>query len=137
MLTNLLSEKECLDFKGNIEGNKIFNGEADVIVCDGFAGNVVLKTTEGMVESLLDLGKFASNRNLLWKTGLYLLSGGIKKIKPLLDYSEYGGAPILGFQEVVIKAHGRSNMKAYYNAINIAVESYKHQLSEKISKELE
>ena len=132
-----MSEHTALNFRGNIEGNKIFNGEADVVVCDGFAGNVVLKTTEGMVESLLELGKFAANKNILYKAGLYLLSGGIQKIKPLLDYSEYGGAPILGFQEVVIKAHGRSNVKAFYNAIHIAIDSYKHKLSEKIANELE
>jgi glycerol-3-phosphate acyltransferase PlsX len=132
-----LSENDALNFRGNIEGNKIFDGEADVVVCDGFAGNVVLKTTEGMVESMMELGKFAADKNILWKTGLFLLSGGIKKIEPLLDYSEYGGAPILGFQEVVIKAHGRSNMKAFYNAIHIAFESFKHNLSEKISQELE
>lgn len=131
-----LSDCKNLNFKGNIEGNKIFNGEADVVVCDGFAGNIVLKTTEGMVESMLELGRFAAEKNILWKTGLFMLNGGIQKIKPLLDYSEYGGAPILGFQEIVVKAHGRSNVKAFYNAIHIAVESYKNKLSEKISNEL-
>ncbi len=131
-----LSENTNINFKGNIEGNKIFNGEADVIVCDGFAGNVVLKTTEGMVETMLDLGRFAANKNVLWKIGLFLLSGGIQKIKHLIDYSEYGGAPILGFQKIVVKAHGRSNIKAFYNAIHIAIESYKNNLSEKITEEL-
>lgn len=131
-----MSEHSSLNFCGNIEGNKIFNGEADVLVCDGFAGNVVLKTTEGMVEAMLDLGKFAADKNLFWKIGLYLLNGGIQKIKPLLDYSEYGGAPILGFQEVVVKAHGRSDIKAFYNAIRIARDSFRDKLSEKISKEL-
>jgi len=131
-----LAECKNLNFCGNIEGNKIFNGEADVIVCDGFAGNIALKNTEGMVESLLELGRFAANKNILWKAGLFLLNSGIQKIKPLLDYSEYGGAPILGFKEIIVKAHGRSNKKAFYNAIQIAVESYQKNLSGKISEEL-
>ena len=131
-----LSDCKNLNFLGNIEGNKIFNGEADVIVCDGFAGNIVLKNTEGIVESLLELGSFAANKNILWKAGLFLLNSGIQKIKPLLDYSEYGGAPLLGFKEIVVKAHGRSNKKAFYNAIQIATESYKKNLSGKIAEEL-
>ncbi len=132
----LLSTNEILKFCGNIEGNKIFNGEADVIVSNGFAGNVVLKTTEGMVESLLELGKIAADTNLLWKAGLFLLNSGIQKIRPLLDYSEYGGAPILGFREVVVKAHGRSNVKAFYNAILLAAQLYQKQLAQKIYNEL-
>ena len=131
-----LSDYQPLNFRGNIEGNKIFNGEADVIVSDGFAGNVVLKTTEGMVESLLEIGRFAAQKNVLWKAGLSLLNGGIQKIKPLLDYSEYGGAPLLGFEKIVVKAHGRSNVKAFFNALKIAKKSYDNQLSEKISVEL-
>ncbi len=131
-----LSDYPHLEFRGNIEGNKIFNGEADVIVTDGFAGNVVLKTTEGMVESLLEIGRFAARKNFFWKAGLYLLNSGIQKIKPLLDYSEYGGAPLLGFEKIVVKAHGRSNVKAFFNAIKIAKKSYENQLSKKISEEL-
>lgn len=131
-----LSDCKTLNFLGNIEGNKIFNGVADVIVCDGFAGNIFLKNTEGIIESLMDLGKFAARRNFFWKIGLYLLNSGIQKIKPLLDYSEYGGAPLLGFQKIVIKAHGRSNKKAFYNALQMALESYRKNLCGKISEEL-
>ena len=131
-----LSENQQLYFRGNMEGNNIFNGEADVIVCDGFAGNVVLKTTEGMVESMLKLGKYAADKNILWKAGMFLLNSGIKKIIPLLDYSEYGGAPILGFGKVVIKAHGRSNVNAFYNAIRIAEASCRNELPNKIADEI-
>jgi glycerol-3-phosphate acyltransferase PlsX len=132
-----LQSQKHLKFRGNIESNKIFTGQADVIVCDGFTGNVILKTIEGMVESVLDLGRHASQERFLWKAGLFLLSGGIKKIRPLLDYSEYGGAPILGFKKILIKAHGRSDAKAFANAINIAIESHKKELIKKITKELD
>ena len=81
-------------------------------MCEGFVGNVVLKMAEGMSEVMAGLGKWAFKERFLWRLGLVLLSSGLKQLKSVTDYSEYGGAPLLGFDRLVIKAHGRSQCGA-------------------------
>jgi len=119
------SESE-LNFIGNVEGKEVPKGEVDVVVTEGFVGNIVLKLLEGIGEVAKEMGKYAFKKKLIWKVGLTLLAKGVKKIKEKTDYSEYGGAPILGFNKLVIKAHGRSNAKAIMNAVKVAVRSVEH-----------
>jgi glycerol-3-phosphate acyltransferase PlsX len=128
----LLSKAEELNFIGNIEGKDIPKGIADVVVTEGFIGNVVLKMLEGIAEVVKDTGKYAFKKKLTWKIALALLSPGIRKLRRRTDYSEYGGAPILGFKKLAIKAHGRSNAKAIANAIRVAADSSRQNLCARI-----
>ena len=128
----LLKMAEGLNFIGNIEGKDIPKGEADVVVTEGFIGNVVLKMLEGVAEVVKETGKYAFKKKLTWKLAMALLAPGIKKLRRRTDYTEYGGAPILGFRKLAIKAHGRSNAKAISTAIRVAAESSKHNLCAKI-----
>lgn len=115
----LLSKNKNLNFTGNIEPRYIPNGDADVVICDGFTGNVILKLTEG-------LGKmFASNLKTIFGGAIGSVAGAlvlpkIKAFKNKMDYTEYGGAPLMGTAKPVIKAHGSSNAKAFKNAIRQA-----------------
>ncbi len=124
-----LQDAEGLNFVGNVEGKDIPKGAADVIVTEGFVGNVVLKMMEGVSDVLRQTGKYALKKKLQWKLGLALLSSGVKRLKKKTDYSEYGGAPILGFEKLVIKAHGRSNAKAIGNAIRVAKKAVAQNVS--------
>ncbi len=128
----LLKLADELNFIGNVEGKDIPKGVADVIVTEGFMGNVVLKMLEGVAEVIKETGKYAFKKKLMWKIALTLLSPGIRKLKRKTDYTEYGGAPILGFKKLAIKAHGRSNAKAISNAIKVAADSSKQNICEKI-----
>ncbi|MCB9663499.1 MAG: phosphate acyltransferase PlsX [Alphaproteobacteria bacterium] len=117
-----------LHFSGNVEGLDIPKGSVDVIVCDGFLGNVVLKMLEGMGDVLSSLAAEASARRLQWRIGLSMLSGGLREIQRLTDWKMYGGAPLLGFDRVVIKAHGRSEAGAIRNAIKVAAKTVRGDL---------
>jgi glycerol-3-phosphate acyltransferase PlsX len=112
-----------LNFVGNVEGLDIPRGTVDVVVCDGFTGNVVLKMLEGVSEVIVDLAKDAYARKFLWKLGLAALSSGIREIRRMTDWKQYGGAPLLGLDHVVIKAHGRSNARALRNAVKVAAKA--------------
>ena len=122
-------EVNCI---GTIEGKDLPKGVADVVVTEGFMGNVVLKMLEGVAEVVKETGKYAFKKKLSWKIALALLAPGIKKLGRRTDYSEYGGAPILGFKKLAIKAHGRSNAKAIANAIRVAAESSQQNICTKI-----
>ena len=117
---HLLSKQDAIEFIGNVEGNHIPMGTADVIVSPGFLGNVVLKTLEGISEVASDLARDAYTRKFAWKLGLSLVSGELRALKRITDWKYYGGAPLLGFDRVVIKAHGRSNARAIHNALKVA-----------------
>jgi glycerol-3-phosphate acyltransferase PlsX len=117
-----------VNFIGNIEGVDLPRGTADVVVTDGFTGNVVLKMLEGMSETIIDLAQYAYRSRLTWKAGLWMLSGGLKQLKDLTDWRQYGGAPILGFDHLFIKAHGRSNSRAIQNAIKVAAKGSREKL---------
>jgi glycerol-3-phosphate acyltransferase PlsX len=128
----LLSAHGGLNFVGNVEGLDIARGTVDVIVCDGFLGNVVLKMLEGVSEVFADIAKDAYARKFLFKLGLTMLSQGIQQIRRMTDWRQYGGAPLLGLDEVVIKAHGRSDARAMRNAIRVARKAVDRDLSGKI-----
>ncbi|MBQ0104834.1 MAG: phosphate acyltransferase PlsX [Armatimonadetes bacterium] len=114
--------KKCkgLNFIGNIEGRQIFDSYADVIVCDGFSGNVLLKVVEGMFNFVKDFFKEKMSRNKLFYIPAMMMLPIYKGLKKLADYSEYGGAPLLGINGVCIIGHGRSNAKAVCNAVKVA-----------------
>ena len=116
----LLTQVPSINFIGNIEGLDIPKGHADVIVCSGFIGNVVIKMLEGVAGTVTDLARYAYKEHLLWRVGLALLSGGIRRLKRVTDWRQYGGAPLLGFNDIMIKAHGRSHAPAITNAIRVA-----------------
>lgn len=123
-----LKKIEEFKFIGNIEGKDILRGVADVIVTEGLVGNIVLKSMEGIAEMSITTGKRIWKKSLLSRVGLTMLAPVLKKYKKRMDYSEYGGAPILGFQKLVIKAHGRSKAKAIMNAILMAERSVRCNL---------
>lgn len=132
----LLRAQAGLNFIGNIEGLDITQGTADVVVCNGFLGNVVLKMLEGFYEVAMTLAKDASHKNLLWRFGLLMLSDGIQQVRSLTDWRQYGGAPLLGFEKVLIKAHGRSNGRAIRNALKVAERAVQGDLTGQIVRGL-
>lgn len=113
-----LIENAPLNFKGNIEARELPSGAVDVIVCDGFVGNIILKLTEGMAISIFSILKKEFVKNLRTKVGAMLLKPELKNIKGRMDYREYGGAPLLGIKKPIVKAHGSSDAYAIKNAIN-------------------
>lgn len=117
-----------LNFVGNVEGLDIPRGTVDVVVCDGFLGNVVLKMLEGVAEVFRDMAKDASGKRLQWWLGLSMLGGGLRELRRLWDWKTYGGAPLLGLDGVVIKAHGRSEARAIRNAIKVAAKAARGDL---------
>jgi len=121
-----LKTEPDINFVGNVEGKEIPKGAVDVLVTEGYVGKVGLKMLEGVGEVVMEMGKYAFKKKLVWKIGLAFLAKGVKKIKEKTDYSEYGGAPILGFNKLVIKSHGRSNAKAIKNATKAAMRSVEH-----------
>jgi glycerol-3-phosphate acyltransferase PlsX len=127
-----LLEKSHLNFVGNIEPKDIFAGECDIIICDGFVGNVALKVSESAVETILTFLKRHLLSNPLGKFGLFFLKPSLTRLKKELDYAEYGGAPLLGVNGVVIIGHGRSNAKAIKNAIRVAKEEVERRFNERI-----
>ncbi|KAA3615553.1 MAG: phosphate acyltransferase PlsX [Calditrichaeota bacterium] len=131
-----LREMEEFNFIGNVEGKDIMRGTADVIVTEGLTGNIVLKGIEGMAELAMQTGKHIWKRSILSKMGIIMLAPVLKKLKKRLDYSEYGGAPILGFEKLIIKAHGRSNAKAIKNAILLAEKSAQSKLTDHMEESI-
>ncbi len=126
-----------INFIGNIEGRDIFESKADVVVADGFAGNIFLKTTEGTAGFFSKKLKTLFMKNLISKICALVLKKGIKEMKSSFDYTEHGGAPVLGAQKVIIKAHGSSNSKAFYNAIRQAKQFYENGVIESINNNLQ
>ena len=116
----LLKQTPNLNFIGNIEGKDILRGIVDVIVTEGFVGNIVIKTLEGAAKAVGTLSKMAFKKKFIWKLVLIMLRKGLNMLREVTDYSEYGGAPLLGFDKMVIIAHGRSTGKAISNAIKVA-----------------
>ncbi len=124
-----------VNFIGNVEGRDIFNGHADVIVCDGFVGNVALKTSEGIGRFVRDVLRESLTRTVTAKVGALLSRQAFNEFRRALDYTEYGGAPLLGVRGVCIIGHGSSNDNAIYNGIRVAYEFAKAGTNEKIEKE--
>ncbi len=120
-------------FKGNAEGNDIFNGSVDVVVCDGYSGNIVLKASEGVASSVFTLLKAEIKKSVPALVGAFLLKGAFKKLKKEMDYAEYGGAPLLGVNGNVIISHGKSNARAIECAIYQALKTVRAQIIQKIA----
>ncbi|MEW6026827.1 MAG: phosphate acyltransferase PlsX [Planctomycetota bacterium] len=131
-----LMKKAPINFIGNIEGNYLFKGDCEVIVCEGFVGNVILKVVEGAAEFLTRsfMGSLMKLKDQIPQFEAML--PGLEKIKKQSDYSEYGGAMLMGINGVCIISHGRSNAKAIANAVKVAVDSVNNQVNQHIVDEL-
>jgi glycerol-3-phosphate acyltransferase PlsX len=125
-------QSSSLNFIGNIEGKDIYSGKADIIVSDGFTGNVALKVSEGVVETFFYMARTELMKNFFSKIGLFLMKRNLKKIYKKIDYAEYGGAPLLGINGVCIIGHGRSNPNAVKNAVGLARDFVQNKVQEKI-----
>jgi len=138
--THALFQKTKLNFIGNVEGVELFRGACEVAVCDGFVGNIVLKTAEGMAERFLGLFHKALRESIDGQPHAAEVGAALKKamgqLERKLDYSEYGGAPLLGVNGVTIIAHGRSDRKAIFNAIRVARRMGEIDLNTRFSEEL-
>ena len=132
----LLQQLKNINFIGNVEGRDLFTTKADVIVCDGFVGNVALKVSEGLVEALFDSLSSSLTATPKRKVGAYLAKGAFKELKKRVDYSEYGGVPLLGLKGLCVICHGRSNAKAIRNAIRVAKEFTEGKIDHRIASEL-
>jgi glycerol-3-phosphate acyltransferase PlsX len=124
-----------INFIGNIEGKNIFIGDADVVVCDGFVGNIALKISEGLAEAIAKMLKREISEKTSGRIGYLFLKDALRSFKKKTDYSEYGGAPLLGISKPCIISHGRSTAKAIKNAIKLAGEFYKKGVLDIISTE--
>jgi glycerol-3-phosphate acyltransferase PlsX len=136
--TNKLLNEYATDFNfiGNVEGREIVNGKADVVVCDGFIGNVVLKFGESVAEMILTLLKQEFTKGILSKIGVIFLRPALKNFRKRVDYSEYGGAPLLGIDGDCIICHGSSNSKAIMNALRAARDFSLQKVNDHIKENL-
>jgi len=125
-----------MNFVGNVEGRDLYNGKADVLVCDGFVGNVALKISEGMVETVRFLLKQSLQATITSQVGFLLSRKAFADFKKRLDYSEYGGAPLLGIKGVCIVSHGSSNANAIKNAVRVAMEFANSKLNRTIEERI-
>jgi len=125
-----------INFIGNVEGRDVYTGKVDVIVCDGFIGNVALKVSEGLVDVIKYMLKESLEATVTRKVGYILSRAGFADFKKRVDYDEYGGAPLLGVRGVCIICHGRSNANAIKNAIRVAADYACGQINRRIEGEL-
>ncbi|HEB01982.1 MAG TPA: phosphate acyltransferase PlsX [Nitrospirae bacterium] len=125
-----------INFQGNVEPKDAYMGEADVIVCDGFVGNIFLKTSEGLAEFVMRLLKREMGRSMVAKMGYLFMRSVLKSVKKETAYEEYGGAPLLGIKGAVLVCHGRSTPKAIMNAIRIVSEFASKNVHEAVSKDI-
>ena len=132
----VLSQNPYINFVGNVEGNRVMENVCDVLVCDGFSGNIHLKTMEGMGRLTLNSLKELFEQNTRTKLAYLLVRPYLDKVKKNFDATEYGGAPILGISKPVIKAHGSSNAKAFKNAIGQAIRCAENDLTADIEAAL-
>lgn len=130
-------KKANFNFIGNIEPREISNGDVDILVCDGFVGNTILKMYEGVALNFFDILKSEISKSFTSKIGALLLKPIFKGLKKKFDYSEYGGSAFLGSKGICIKAHGSSNSIAFKNAIRQALNCYDNNIIDKIKSELE
>ncbi len=129
-----LLEGTSMNFVGNVEGRDIFNGQVDVIVCDGFIGNIVLKACEGLAETLERSLREELSRKLRTRLGVLLIKRAYQDFQKKVDYAERGGAPLLGIDSVCIISHGSSSPKAIKNAIRVAWELVNRRVNEHIKE---
>ncbi|HWF83969.1 MAG TPA: phosphate acyltransferase PlsX [Vicinamibacterales bacterium] len=131
-----LLKASALPFIGNVEARNIYGGDADVIVCDGFTGNVALKTSEGLVEMIEGLLGEELSSTLTMRMGSLLARRALRRFRRRVDYSEYGGAPLLGVNGMVIVGHGRSSAKAVRNAVAMAYRFAANRLIERVEQNI-
>ena len=132
----LLKGVDSIEFRGNVEGHDLFQGRTDVVVCDGFVGNVVLKTTESVAHAFSYWMKREFRGNFVRMLGSILLLGAFKSLKSQMDPEIYGGAPLLGVPGAVIITHGSSSHKAIYHAIRVGVLATKNDMTGEISRRI-
>lgn len=125
-----------LHFVGNLDASELFTGAADVIVCDGFTGNVVLKTSEGLVEAIDGLMADEIARSVTAQVGAVLSRGALRRFRARLDYSEYGGAPLLGVRQVCVIGHGRSSARAVATGVRLAARFARERLVARLEEGL-
>jgi len=133
-----MREEPMIDFVGNVEGRDVFKGDVDVVVCDGFVGNIVLKITEGVAETVMGMMKDAlSSSSILTKAGAALVKPSFKRLKKQMDPAEYGGAILLGVNGVCVICHGGSNAKAIRNALKRAHDFAESDIAQQIAEKME
>lgn len=131
-----LLEKSSLNFIGNVEGRDVFQGNVDVIVCDGFVGNILLKVSEGLAEAAMLMLRDEIIKSLPAKIGYFLARKAFKSFRKRVDYAEYGGAPLLGIDGIGIICHGKSSSQAIKNAIIVAAKMAKGNINRDILESL-
>ena len=132
-----LLKESPFNFIGNVEGRDVYSGGADVVVCDGFIGNVALKISEGLVDTLLKLLEREISKSMMGKLGYLLLRSSLADFKRRIDYAEYGGAPLLGVNGVCIICHGRSSARAIKNAIKVSKDFVDRDLNGHLQGDIE
>lgn len=133
---NLLSDSEAINYYGYVEGDEIFSGIVDVVVCDGFVGNVALKAMEGAVKFAVSLAKKEFQSNWYSKLSAFLAMPVLNRLKKRMDPGRHNGASLLGLQGIVIKSHGSANIMAFAQAINQALIEVKHDIPRKIGQKV-
>ena len=131
-LANLKLKETSLNYAGYTEGRDIYNGKVDVVVCDGFVGNVVLKVSEGLAEAIGLMLRRELSARLMSKIGYLLVKPSLKEFRKKIDYAEYGGAPLLGIQGTTMICHGSSSPRAIMNAIKMAYDYDKRQVKKRM-----
>jgi len=134
--SNAILKEVTFNYTGYVEGRDIFNGVVDVVVCDGFVGNVVLKLSEGLAEAVGTMLKEEITMSFLSKIGYLLARPAFKRFRKKIDYAEYGGAPLLGINGVGMICHGGSNAKAIKNAIRFAHEFAEKKVNQRMAEKL-
>lgn len=134
--THAILKKSSMNYIGYVEGRDIFRGGVDVVVADGFVGNVVLKLSEGLVEAVTSMLKSEIMTSITSKIGYFLAKEAFRKLKKKVDYAEYGGAPLLGIEGICVISHGRSNPKAIKNAILRAYEFSENRVNAHLMEEI-
>lgn len=135
-LYQLLKNNKKLNFKGNIEAREALNGEVDCLICDGFSGNIFLKSTEGTAKLMSNLIKKAFKKNIFTKIGYLFSKKGIVEMKETMDYKNVGGAMLVGVNKIVVKAHGNSDSTSFLSAINLTKKLVNSKVIDEFKKEL-
>ncbi|HFQ89485.1 MAG TPA: phosphate--acyl-ACP acyltransferase, partial [Desulfobulbus sp.] len=134
--THALLSQSSMNFIGNVEGRDVYRGDVDVIVCDGFVGNISLKISEGLAEAAMQMLKTEIMKTLRAKIGYLLIRRAFHNFRKRVDYAEYGGAPLLGINGTGIICHGTSNAVALRNAIYVAADMVRHEVNQSIIRTL-
>jgi len=135
--TSLILRNGAFDYAGYIEGRDIFAGKVDVVVCDGFVGNIVLKLSEGLAEAVGTMLKEEIKKSIIYKLGYLLSRPAFARFKKKVDYAEYGGAPLLGINGVGMICHGGSNVKAIKNAIRFAADYAAKGVNQRMAEKIQ